>query len=133
MSNAKTIEERADGEARIRRIYALALDLTVSRLEFVDPKERQDNMAFDRVARTAQGFLRVADEAQALFARQQKEDAGHDQGADVRLPDEHEIDALEQRLHGRMARQDRVAERAGAEPDRGGPAAPAGPAEGGIA
>lgn len=104
MSDEEKKQRQAEREARIERILDLALALTEDRLENVDPKERKDNVAFDRVARTAQAFLRLADDADAISARKRKEDAAHDEGVQVRLPDEDEVDSLEQRLAERVAR-----------------------------
>lgn len=133
MTNEASNEAGSEQSALIARIFDLALNLTADRLENVDPKERKDNVAFDRVARTAQAFLRVADEAHALSARQQKEDAAHDEGANVRLPDATEIDALERALNEIVARQDRGHERRGAECDRSEPGAAPVVDRGGIA
>ena len=119
MTEAKATERHRARSENIARILDLALDLTVDRLENIDPKERKDNVAFDRVARTAQAFLRVADEAHTFTITQQKEDAAHDQGANVRLPDDDEITRLEQRLHRRLCGQARGSERAIAADDNG--------------
>lgn len=79
MANSKAKARQAKREEMIESILDLALDLTLQRLENVDAKEKKDNMIFDRVARTAQVLIRVADDADSLAARKRKEQTDHDQ------------------------------------------------------
>ncbi|MCB2114431.1 MAG: hypothetical protein R3C42_05875 [Parvularculaceae bacterium] len=101
MSDEKAKERsRRRGEC-IESILDRALELTLERLEIVDPKEKKDNMAFDRVARTAQVLIRVADDADSIAARKRKEQqendrSGENAGDEARLDRETEI--LQQRL-----------------------------------
>jgi hypothetical protein len=120
-------------DARIARIFDLALELTLERLENVDPKEKRDSMAFDRVARTAQVFVRLAHEAHALAAQNRKENAAHDESGDVRLPDDSEIDKLERALNQRLARPHRGQEYGAARQDAGKSGADPRDCAGGIA
>lgn len=101
MSDEKAKERQKRRDDYIERILDLALDLTLERLENVDPKEKKDNMAFDRVARTAQVLIRVADDAESLAARKRKEQQANDQSGenaddDARLDREAEV--LQRRL-----------------------------------
>ncbi|MFZ5618816.1 MAG: hypothetical protein ACOZAA_15995 [Pseudomonadota bacterium] len=85
MTDEKTKQRQAARAESVERILDLALDLTVARLENVDPKETRDNIAFDRLARTAQVLFRIADDADALAARKRKEQIENEQnggGAD---------------------------------------------------
>ncbi|MCB2099069.1 MAG: hypothetical protein KDE05_15670 [Parvularculaceae bacterium] len=101
MSEEQAKERQRRRDECIERILDLALDLTLERLENVDPKEKKDNMAFDRVARTAQVLIRVADDADSIAARKRKEQQANDQSGDnadeeARLDREAEV--LQQRL-----------------------------------
>jgi hypothetical protein len=79
MSDGKTKLRQAAREVSVERILDLALDLTIARLENVDPRETKDNIAFDRLARTAQVLFRIADDADALTARKRKEQLDNEQ------------------------------------------------------
>ncbi|MEZ5894992.1 MAG: hypothetical protein R3C40_11485 [Parvularculaceae bacterium] len=103
-------------QERAERILDLALVLVEERLDCIDPKEKKDNMSFDRAARTALSFIRVALDADALAARKRKEHAADDKGANVRLPDADEIEKLERRLRDGMARSAHGRECGGAGP-----------------
>lgn len=129
----KEEEMKASRAARIERIFDLALDLTLERLENVDAKEKRDSMAFDRVARTAQVFVRLAHESHALAAQNRKETAAHDESGDVRLPDDSEIEKLERALNQRLARSRRGQERSAPRHDGDAAAIDARAVEGGIA
>ena len=83
MTDQKAKERRQRREDCIECILDLALALALERLEIVDPKEKKDNMAFDRVARTAQVLVRVADDADCLAARKRKENKDNEQSGDV--------------------------------------------------
>ena len=85
--------DRASEQSRsidiARRLYDVAIDLALERLECVDAKEKKDNVAFDRVARTAQTLVHLAGDVDALVSRKRKEARDNDQTGD---------DAEEQRL-----------------------------------
>ncbi len=113
--------KKAAGAARralIERIFDCSLELTLTRLEEVDHKDRKDSLAFDRIARTAHVLLRVAHEARALNPPR-KENAADDKGAPLRLPDDQDIDRIENAL-------DRAAARCPRGPQRGDPQTRAG-------
>lgn len=65
--------------ARIAAIYERALEEALNRLSSITLDERDDNVAFDRVARTALGFLRIAECAAALHARKRKDESENEE------------------------------------------------------
>ena len=68
-------------DAQIDRIFDLSLALALERLDTIEPKEKKDSLTFDRVARTAQSLVRLADEADTLAARKRKEQSDHDKNS----------------------------------------------------
>lgn len=112
---------RCDG--RIQQIFEKAIAEALSRLDSIKDDERDDNVAFDRAARTALAFLRIAESAAALAARKRKDDTDNEQrGAsaddDARIArDEQELkrrlDKYIDGLSGRPAAGDRGRDGAG--------------------
>lgn len=96
-------EETAIDE-RVARIFERAVAETFSRLEKISDEERADNMAFDRAARTALAFLRVAEAASQILSRKRKEDAANDEGVEANLPSREDVERLERTLNQRVAR-----------------------------
>jgi hypothetical protein len=107
MTDEAAIEQRKAREAKVDQILDLALDLTIARLKNVTPAEIEDNMSFDRLARTAQVLFRIVDEAHALVARQRKEQIANDQsgaGAEEAASIERTAVELERRLNEEIDR-----------------------------
>jgi hypothetical protein len=93
---------------KLAKIAGLSVAETLTRLETISDDEREDNMAFDRAARTAMAFLTIADRAQALLARIDKETAEDGSNERVRRLRPIEADDLEREylaLRDRMAAQ----------------------------
>lgn len=95
-------------QAERRRILAAISGLTIrhsyDRLSTITPDDRGDSLAFDRAARTALAFLRVAAEAAALAGSvQPKKDAPHDDESDA-LPTEAQVDEVLRRYADARAR-----------------------------
>lgn len=103
----KKAAARAAREALIERIFDLSLELTLERLETVEAKDKRDSMIFDRVARTAQVFVRLAAEADSLAVRKRKEQQENDQSgadADEEARLEREAAELKRRLDAHIQR-----------------------------
>jgi hypothetical protein len=111
MTDTDKNRRRLERQAQIERIFDLALGLAEQRLSAVDAKEKADNIAFDRVARTAQVFIRAAGDAAALETIHGKEDAPHDEGAKRLDETQRELDEIERRLRERIPRPAPAAQR----------------------
>lgn len=113
MSDEETAKTDAPARDSIAEIFERAISETLKRLISITAEEREDNMAFDRAARTALAFLRIAESAATLAAGKRKEQTDHDQtGADAehaaRLKRDEEVlkrqlNAHIDRLRGRRA------------------------------
>lgn len=84
MTEKKTALTIAECEESLECIFGFAIAETRQRLADVAYDEREDNRKFDRIARTAVAFMRVAQDANALLGRirEEKKKNGTD-GADA--------------------------------------------------
>lgn len=113
MSDEETAKADAPARDSIAEIFERTISEALKRLIGITTEEREDNMAFDRAARTALAFLRVAESAAMLAAGKRKEQTDNDQtGADAehaaRLKRDEEVlkrqlNAHIDRLRGRRA------------------------------
>lgn len=77
-------EKKRDAES-IRAIFEGAIGEALNRISDISDEERADNRAFDRAARTALSFMRVAESAAGIFAQKRKDERENekpDSGAD---------------------------------------------------
>ncbi len=112
-----TDEDKNQDARTIRAIFEGAIAEALNRISAISDDERADNRAFDRAARTALVFMRVAEGAAGLHAQQRKEDLENetpDSGADdARIARDEAV--LKQRLAEHL---DRLRGRRAADADR---------------
>ncbi|HBS33453.1 MAG TPA: hypothetical protein DEA50_00050 [Parvularcula sp.] len=115
--------EAAGDAADLADAFRLSVAEAVNRLLSISADERASNTDFERAARTALTFLKAAAEALALAAAKRKEDATHERGEKLRLPNNDELDRFEQLVLRKLAGRGGVAERRDAAGDAGSPSA----------
>ncbi|NWG91835.1 MAG: hypothetical protein HXY21_04920 [Parvularculaceae bacterium] len=82
MTEKKTTLAAAECEESLKAIFSFSIVETQKRLADITFDEREDTRKFDRIARTAVAFMRVAQEANALLARIREEMTKHDHDGD---------------------------------------------------
>ncbi len=95
------IEIGAKGRKIVQDIFDFALINARKRLLTIDKDEAEDNVEFDRAARTALALIRVAAEVDALSARKRKEEPANDKSGAVTDDD---INRHEQELIRRLGK-----------------------------
>jgi hypothetical protein len=73
MTEKKTTLTIMECEESLKAIFSFSIVETRKRLADITFDEREDNRKFDRIARTAVAFMRVAQDANALLARIREE------------------------------------------------------------